>query len=82
MRYGDARSQPADGVTDERPFFARFLEALLDRRNEVARDVVSDGAVFKLKAFLHLLGAFGERLKAANDLRSAGRDARRITRDE
>lgn len=69
-------------MSNQRPFFARFLEALLDSRNKVTGNVVADGAVLKLEAgFLDLIGAFGQRLKASNDLTGAGRDARPETRD-
>ena len=55
-------------MPNQRPLLARLFEPLLNSRNEVARNVVADGAVFKLKPFLHLLSAFRQRLEATDDL--------------
>jgi hypothetical protein len=72
-------------MANERSLFAGFFEALLDGRDEVAGNVVSNSAVLKFKAFLHLFDAFREGLEAAYDLKSAARDigvARDMTCDE
>jgi hypothetical protein len=63
-------------MTNEGPLLARFLESLLDGRDEVAGNVVADGAVFELETFLHFFGILGERLKTTNDLRTATCDER------
>jgi hypothetical protein len=69
-----SRSEPTHGMPDERSFFTGLLEALLNGGDEIAWNVVSNGAIFKLKTFLDLVGAFGERLKATYNLNSAARD--------
>ena len=63
-------------MTNEGPLLARFLESLLDGRDEVAGNVVADGAVFELETFLHFFGILGERLKTTDDLRTATCDER------
>ena len=65
-----SRSQPTDGVSDQRPLLASLLEPLLDCRNKVSRNVVANGAVVELEAFLDLVGGFGQRLEATDNLRT------------
>ena len=72
-----SRSKTAHGMTNERALLARFLEPLLDGRDEVSGNVVADGAVFELETFLHFFGILGERLKTTNNLRHTTCDERR-----